>query len=188
MSIEEDYMRALAQYRHQKDDSFRDGEQSPIPAEERATFKGLRYYPALFAMRVVAQIERLPNPEHIQMATSDGASRLFERAAMLRFTLDGHAVQLTGYRSADDPEDDGQSYFIPFRDALSGKETYGAGRYLDVEEAAAADGTPIVVLDFNLAYNPYCAYNENYSCPITPKENKLEWAIYAGERIYHEEK
>jgi uncharacterized protein (DUF1684 family) len=146
----------------------------------------LRYYPAYFALRLVAQMEALPDNAPVQMATSDGAFRAFVRAARLHFAIDGQPYTLIGYRSADDADDPAAALFIPFRDALSGKETYGAGRYLDVHPETAADGTSIVELDFNLAYNPYCAYNDNYSCPITPVENTLPVAIHAGERNYHE--
>ncbi len=205
MSIEQDYTKALAQFRHQKDEYFRTAPESPIPLAERAAFKGLRYYPPLFALRLVAQVERLPASAPIQMATSDGAFRAFVKAATLRFTIDGQEHTLTGYQGAEeagDAEDSGDAeeagdvedsgdaeemtYFIPFRDALSGKETYGAGRYMDVHIEDGASEQPIAILDFNLAYNPYCAYNDNFSCPITPPENALPVAIYAGERNYHE--
>lgn len=211
MSIEQDYTKALAQFRRQKDDYFRTAPESPIPLDERAAFKGLRYYPPLFALRLVAQVERLPASAPIQMATSDGAFREFVKAATLRFTIDGQEHTLTGYQGAEEAsdaaatgeaedagdavdaskgEDAGDAeevtYFIPFRDALSGKETYGAGRYMDVHVEQGATDQPIAILDFNLAYNPYCAYNDNFSCPITPPENALPVAIYAGERNYHE--
>ncbi len=186
MSIEEQYTRALAQFRREKDQYLREDPDSPIPEEERAAFKGLRYYPPLFVLRLAARVERLPEHAVVTVATSDGASRAFVRYALLHFTLDAQELHLTGYRSeAEDP--DSQQIFIPFRDALSGTQTYGAGRYLDVTEETGPDGAPIAILDFNLAYNPYCAYNENYSCPLTPPENTLPVPIRAGERVYHTE-
>jgi uncharacterized protein (DUF1684 family) len=186
MSIEQEYMQALQHFRSEKDDFFRTSPESPIPLDERKDFTGLRYYPAYFALRLMAQIEALPDNTPVQMATSDGATRDFVKAARLRFAIEGQEQTLIGYRSADDADEPDAALFIPFRDALAGKETYGAGRYLDVHPEAADDGTPIVVLDFNLAYNPYCAYNDSYSCPITPAENALPIAIHAGERNYHE--
>ncbi|SRR5579875_1543681 len=185
MSIEQDYAKALNQFRREKDAYLRSEPDSPIPVEERAGFAGLRYYPPLFALRLVARVEPVPEGETVHMATSDGAARPFVKAAILHFTIDGQNYQLTGYQSAEDAGDEGAALFIPFRDALSGKETYGAGRYLDVQPERAEDGTLIATLDFNLAYNPYCAYNDHYSCPITPAENTLPIAIYAGERNYH---
>jgi uncharacterized protein (DUF1684 family) len=129
-------------------------------------------------------VERLNPREPVVMATSDGRERPFERFALLHFTIEGQPVQLTGYRAAGDDDD---ALFIPFRDTLAGKESYGAGRYLDVEPPHHHGGEEHIVLDFNLAYNPYCAYNESYSCPIPPRENTLPVAIRAGERVYHDE-
>ncbi|MBA3823298.1 MAG: DUF1684 domain-containing protein [Ktedonobacterales bacterium] len=186
MGIEQDYSKALTHFRQEKDAFFKESEQSPILEEERATFTGLNYYPPFFALRQEVQIEKLPEGDHTQFATSDGATRLYARFCTVRFTVEGQEYSLTGYRVADDPEADDTGIFIPFRDALSGKETYGAGRYLDVQEEHEHDGVPFAILDFNLAYNPYCAYNDGYSCPITPAENTLPIAIYAGERNYHD--
>ena len=132
MSIEQEYAKALAQFRQEKDDYFRSDPDAPIPAAERLTFAGLRYYPPFFALRLVARVERLPQSEAIQMATSDGAFRPFVKAALLHFTIDGQEHQLAGYQGAEDAGDEDAAIFIPFRDALSGKETYGAGRYMDV--------------------------------------------------------
>lgn len=198
MSIEEDYMRALQQFRRQKDAYFRTSSMAPIPENERATFQGLKYYPPFFALRIVAPVERLPAGDVVTMATTDGQSRQFERYAILKFTVEDQPCQLTAYRAINDAHaPDGvedaaaaQSLFIPFRDALAGTQTYGAGRYLDVEEehtGSDGNGGALVILDFNLAYNPYCAYNDAYSCPVTPTENTLQVAIRAGERVYHEE-
>lgn len=189
-SIEEQYMRAVEGFRKQKDDFFRDAPESPILEEERATFEGLRYFPAIFALRVIATVEPYPEQKEVMIATSDSQTRVFGRYAALKFTVGGEELTLTGYRGEGHVHDDGEehfSLFVPFRDALAGTQTYGAGRYLDVEEEVGDDGKPIVVLDFNLAYNPYCAYNEDYSCPLTPAENNLTLAIRAGERVYHDE-
>jgi uncharacterized protein len=186
VSIEQEYAKALATYRTDKDTAFKDDPHSPILEEERTTFTGLKYYPPFFALRQEVQIERLPEGDHMQFATSDGQTRLYERYCTVRFTVEGQEYHLTGYRTADDPDAEDDGIFIPFRDALSGKETYGAGRYIELQDIHAHDGVQFGVLDFNLAYNPYCAYNDGYSCPITPAENTLPVAIYAGERNYHE--
>lgn len=179
------YMRELLALRQEKDEYFRDDHDSPIPQGERATFVGLRYFPPDFALRVEAQVERLPLSEPIVMATSDGSERLYERYGLLHFAVNDQSVLLTAYRT---PGDDEEPLFIPFRDALAGKETYGAGRYLEVDlPQQHEDGEQHVTLDFNLAYNPYCAYNAYYSCPLPPRENTLSVAIRAGERAYHDE-
>jgi uncharacterized protein (DUF1684 family) len=109
------------------------------------------------------------------MQTSSGDVRPYARFGRLQFSVDGQAVELTLY--ADD-----DSYFLPFADVLAGKETYGAGRYLEPE--AFGDGRFLV--DFNLAYNPYCAYNDDWSCPITPIENRLRVPIRAGEKVFRD--
>jgi uncharacterized protein (DUF1684 family) len=115
--------------------------------------------------------------EPIVMQTSTGDQQTYRRAGVVRFDVDGRPTQVTLYSSPDMHE-----LFLPFRDATSGKDTYGAGRYLEVERPA---GESRVVIDFNVAYNPYCAYNPNWSCPIPPGENWLAVPIRAGERTFH---
>jgi uncharacterized protein (DUF1684 family) len=109
------------------------------------------------------------------MQTSTGDVRDYERFGTFRFEVEGQPARLTIYRNE-------LGYFLPFVDALAGSETYGAGRYLEPEELP--DGRFLV--DFNLAYSPYCAYNENWSCPITPAENRLKVPIRAGEMVFEE--
>ena len=111
------------------------------------------------------------------METSSGVRKFFVRAGRLEFQIEGQSVQLTAYSN---PETDDTDLFIPFRDATSGSETYGSGRYLDTE--LEPDGS--LVLDFNLAYNPYCAYSDGWSCPIPPLENWLKVPVRAGEKTY----
>ena len=111
-----------------------------------------------------------------EIQTSDARHRPAQRLGRLRFVIDGRELALIAYRvgsSGSDP------LFVPFRDATSGRETYGAGRYLDIR--VEADGSYVV--DFNFAYNPYCAYSDAYSCPLPPAENWLSVRIEAGERM-----
>ncbi len=182
------YIEAVNELRDEKDDYFRAEPDSPIPPSERDTFEGLRYFPPDPSLRVLARVEPFQQRDRVTMQTSDGMQRPFERYARLHFSVDGQPLQLTAYRTpSGDPE---ESLFIPFRDALAGRETYGAGRYLDVETdelEREPDGTTVVPLDFNLAYNPYCAYDEHFSCPIPLVENTLPVPIRAGERAYHDE-
>ncbi len=116
------------------------------------------------------------DPLEFEMTTSDGRVRTAFRTATLPFEFDGQSLRLHAYRFAGSPE---RSLFVPFQDATSGSETYGAARYLDLE----VDDDGSVTLDFNLAYHPYCAYNELYSCPLPPAENRLPVRIEAGERL-----
>jgi uncharacterized protein (DUF1684 family) len=173
------YEDAVQQYRADKDEAFRTSGGSPIPAAERAAFAGLPYYdidPNLVVDDLVLEPYTGSEPTHFQIPTSDGKLRPAERAGAFRFDLGGTPLSLTAYRMAG--ADDG-SLFVPFADATSGTETYGAGRYLDLEPED--DGS--WVLDFNLAYHPSCVYDPRFSCPLTPAENRLPVRIEAGERL-----
>ncbi len=187
MSTPQDhYIQEMTEYRRQKDAIFATSPQSPIPAEERGQFRGLRYFPPDPAYRVQAQLVRFPNPEIVQLGTTTGRITQHYRYGEARFTLNGQPCRLTAYKSVPVH---GHEYhqdhelFLPFRDATTGKESYGAGRYLEVEEDNAGPGQ--LVLDFNLAYSPWCSYSDHYSCVLPPAENTLAVAIRAGEQSYH---
>ena len=118
-------------------------------------------------------------PVRFEIPTTDGRLRPAERAGVFRFELSGQPQRLTAYRLAGSRGEPGESLFVPFLDATSGTETYGAGRYLDLEPDE--DGT--WTLDFNLAYQPSCVYDPRFSCPLTPAENRLDVRVEAGERL-----
>lgn len=168
-------MDVLPRLRKEKDDFFRDSPHSPLTPEQRRTFTGLRYFPENPDLDLVVEVELFPQTSRIQMQTTTGDVQTYERYGRFRFEIEGQEAWLTVYRNE-------QGFFIPFGDSLAGKETYGAGRYLEPEELP--DGK--LRVDFNLAYNPYCAYNEHWSCPITPAENRLKVPIHAGERVFEE--
>ena len=173
------YDDAVAQFRADKDAFFQSSPNSPIPAAEREAFKGLPYFPVDPALRfddLTLEPYTGDEPVRFEIPTSDGRTRPAERAGVFRFALDGADRTLTGYIFEGGNAD---NVFVPFLDATSGKETYGAGRYLDVEREH--DGT--YSLDFNLAYHPSCVYDIRFSCPLTPAENRLPVAIRAGERL-----
>jgi len=165
----------LEAFRAEKDRFFASHPQSPLTPEQRRSFRGLDYFPENAGLRFEATVEAFPNEEQVVMQTSTGDTQTYVRYARFRFSVDGQDAELTIYASP-------HGFFLPFVDALAGKETYGAGRYLDPE--ALPDGT--FLIDFNLAYNPYCAYNPNWACPLTPKENRLAVKIEAGEKNYHQ--
>jgi uncharacterized protein len=174
-----DYATAVATYRADKDEYFKGGHDSPIPEAEREAFAGLPYFPVNEELRFEG-LALAPyagsEPANFQIPTSDGKLRAAVRAGTFAFELGGATQRLTGYTFADGGS---ESVFVPFLDATSGAETYGAGRYLDLEPEA--DGT--YVLDFNLAYHPSCVYDPRFSCPLTPGENRLLLRIEAGERL-----
>ena len=180
-----DYAEAVQLFRDDKDAFFRTHPRSPVPAAERAAFAGIPYFPVDETLRfddLALDPYAGDEPTQFQIPTTDGRLRPAERAGTFRFPLGGEERTLTAYRLASgagaDTDDDG-SVFVPFLDATSGRETYGAGRYLDLEPDE--DGT--YSLDFNLAYHPSCVYDPKYSCPLTPAENRLPVRIEAGERL-----
>ena len=168
-------MTELEHFHAQKDAFFKTHPQSPLLPDQQNTFEGLRYFPENPALRLVVPIEEFVDKDRIVMQTSTGDVREYTRYGRLRFSVDGQVAELTLYA-------DGDTYFLPFADALAGAETYGAGRYLESEPLG--DGQ--FLLDFNLAYNPYCAYNDDWSCPLTPVENWLPVPIRAGEKLFDE--
>jgi len=172
------YADAVRLFRADKDEFFRTAPNSPIPAAERATFAGLPYYPVNEAL-VFDELTLEPydgtEPTAFQIPTSDGKLRPARRAGRFAFEIDGARHTLTAYAFETGDQD---ALFVPFLDSTSGSETYGAGRYLDLEPD---DGT--YTIDFNLAYHPSCVYDPKYSCPLTPSENRLPIRIEAGERL-----
>lgn len=171
--LRDTYIAAVEAQREEKDRYFRLDPHSPIPHDERADFSGLDYYEPTPELQFTLPLEH-DEPQTLTFQTSTGDERDYTRVGTVRFAVDGQEATLAIYSS-----DEGE-YFLPFRDATSGKESYGAGRYL--EPIAAGDGQLLV--DFNLAYNPFCAYSEVYSCPLPPIENWLKVPIRAGERDY----
>jgi len=161
----------LAQ-RRQKDDFFRQHPQSPLTPEQQAVFDGLRYYDPNPDLDLTVQVEPFPQREMISMQTNTGTVQHFERYGQFTFMVEGQPARLTIYR-AD------YGFFLPFVDAGAGTETYAAGRYLEPEHL----GDNRFQVDFNAAYNPFCAYNDGWVCPVTPAENRLSVHIRAGEKL-----
>lgn len=178
------WAKELREHRREKDAFFAEHRQSPIPHEERAAFDGLSYYDPDPDFRVEATSEAATEGEDadtIEMEMTVGEPTEYVRVGRLRFALAGDERTLSAFAPADDP--DRSSLFVPFRDATSGDATYGAGRYMELELEGEIDDGDDVPLDFNLAYHPFCAYNESFACPIPPSENVLDLAVEAGERL-----
>ena len=174
-------MNELTALRSQIDAFMSSHPQSPLNHEQRRHFTGLNYYEANEAFSFVVDIDRFPEDEPLfEMETSTGEMRLYRRYGRISFQVNGEDAQLTIY---SDPH--GQDFFLPYRDATSGKDTYGAGRYMDNHRPALKPlANDQFQVDFNFAYNPYCAYNPHYSCPLPPRENWLSVAIEAGEKNF----
>lgn len=171
-------MSELDAFRADKDAFFGEDPRSPLTPEQQATFEHLSYFTENPALVIEGKLETegVDRDERIVMQTTTGGEQAYRRAGIVRFDVEGEHARVTLYASADMHD-----LFLPFRDATSGKDTYGAGRYLEVDPP---DAQGRVVVDFNYAYSPYCAYNPNWSCPIPPGENWLGVPIRAGEKTF----
>lgn len=179
-SAAQSHKKSIKKFQNELNRSYSNPDKSPLPPDQINSFEGLPFFEIDENFQVIAKFEKLPPASLFTMKTSDNRLRDFERYALATFSLAGKEYQLTLYKSTSKVITPGyeNSLFVPFTDSTSAKETYGGGRYMDVE---IPDGETIV-LDFNKAYNPYCAYSDRYSCPIPPKENQLSVAIMAGVR------
>jgi uncharacterized protein (DUF1684 family) len=169
----------LSEFRRGKDAFYQSGDESPIPRTERHLFTGLKYYPADPKLRFEVKLHRYNPPEIVTMTTSKGTRQRFHRVGYFELEMGGNHVKVQAYKSAEREDND---VFVPFKDATSGIESYGSARYLDLEERPDDQ----YVVDFNYAYNPYCAYSDDYICPFPPKENWLDVSVRAGEMKYHD--
>lgn len=171
-----DYVQRVEDGRAIKDESFLNSPDSPVPASRKGTLLPLAYYPVSEDLAVPAELELSQDRSRLQIPTSTGRLRDYERIGTLRFSLQGQPRQLTAFSEVGQPI---SRLFVPFADGTSGAETYAAGRYLELDPTA----TGIYVVDFNTAYHPFCYYNEQYDCPFPPAENRLDVPIRAGERL-----
>lgn len=172
-------MDTLTHFRQQIDAFMAQHPQSPLDPMQQADFTGLSYYDPDPAFIFEAEVTLFPADEPVvEMETSTGDVRPYRRWGRFTFTVEGQAAGLTIYS-------DGHGFFLPFKDATNGRETYGAGRYLDDERPGLEQVSHNKIrVDFNFAYNPYCAYQMNYSCPLPPAENWLKVPIRAGEKDF----
>jgi len=177
-------------WRAARDELFRTHPQSPVPRDEQAAFERLPYFDYDPALRVLAEVEPAEEarvliagsgPEHAERDKASPSPFPFRRFASAVFELGGDQRRLALYWL----EAYGGGVFLPFRDETSGRETYGAGRYLldTVKGADLGEQARQLVLDFNFAYNPSCSYDPRWACPLAPPENWLPTAIRAGERL-----
>lgn len=152
--------------------------ESPLTEAQKGDLDQLDFYPVDETFKVKARLEPLEVKKMVQIPLTDGSVEKYVRHSFVVFELKGQEVKVLLLQAAD--EADKRNFFLAFADATSGEETYGGGRYLNLRQ----DGQRSITIDFNLAYNPYCAYNPEFACPIPPKENILEIPIPAGEKNY----
>jgi uncharacterized protein len=172
------YVKAIEAARAMKNAAFRAQPGAPVPVDKQSIFLPLEYFPVDAAFSVPAGLDEAPVGQRpqMEMQTSAQKPRKVERVGVLRFTLQGRPLQLGAFVEAGDPPD---RLFVPFADETTGRETYQAGRYLEIERSP----TGVYVVDFNRAFNPYCYYNPTYDCPFPPRENRLPVAVRAGEKV-----
>lgn len=164
----------MAKHRDETDRFMRFSDESPFKDAE-VEYKELNYYPADLKYKIKARFEPVGKQEIYTLQTNDGKEKQYLTYGTAKFELDEIKNELLILENVEENE-----LFLAFGDATSAIETYGAGRYLDVTHT----GGNSIILDFNKAYNPFCAYNTSYSCPLPPKQNLLEIAIKAGEKNF----
>ena len=173
------------EFRKGRDAEFRNRDESPLKPEDLDAFKGLNYYRVDKAYRVNATFKRSADEKYFDMPTSSGRTKKYVKYGIVSFKIKGEQQQLNVYQMDEAARAGFPEYadllFIPFKDATYRTETYGGGRYIDIKTPKGNK----VVLDFNMAYNPNCAYGgDKWNCPIPPRENTLKIAIKAGEKTY----
>ncbi|WP_333821382.1 DUF1684 domain-containing protein [Ohtaekwangia sp.] len=174
------YIEQIQKERDEKEQFMRTSEESPFASNKNA-FQGLKYYPVDVRYKITADLKPVQNKEVVLLRTNDGKEQRYVKYAYAEFDLDGFHNKLLILEMIDMGPFRGK-LFLAFGDETSARETYGAGRYLDVTKV---QGSNTITLDFNMAYNPYCAYADEFSCPLPPAENLLKVAIRAGEKVYH---
>ena len=169
------------EYQQKLNAVFKDASKSPLKNKDLKRFKGLNFFPVDSSYIIIASIEKTLDTPFLGMATNTEEKSYYRKFGILTFTLKEKEMQLTLYESLEESENPVfEDYlFLPFTDETSGSDSYGGGRYMDVFKSKInTNGT--LELNFNNTYNPYCAYNDDYSCPLTPRDNHLSMEILAG--------
>ncbi len=174
----EDYIEKIDKERERQFKFIRFNIDSPLTEEQKTNFTSLTFFDIDPAYKVKARLLPIENKKVREVPLTDGSMQRYIEHSYAEFELGGKTNKLLLLQAMD--EVDKRNFFLAFADETSARETYGGGRYLNVRQ----DGKNSITLDFNLAYNPYCAYNPDYACPIPPKENLLDIAIAAGEKNY----
>lgn len=177
-SGDEGYIKTIESHRQERHTFFKRGSESPLTDVDKKKFTGLNYYPVNPDFRVNARLTPFQNQTRISIPTSDNKEKSYIRYAFAEFELAGQMQKVLLLKPLDD--ENPNAIFLAFSDSTSGNETYGGGRYLDLQ----TNSETRIIIDFNKAYNPFCVFNDEYSCPFPPKENQLTVAVKAGEKNY----
>ena len=168
-------------YQQKLNSVFKDASKSPLLNKDLKSFKGLDFFPIDSSFIIKASLKRTPETEFYEMATNTDEKFYYREFGVLTFTIQSIKMQLTLYQSLEESENPlFEDYlFLPFTDETSGEISYGGGRYMDIYKSKI-NTNDTIELNFNNTYNPYCAYNDSYSCPLTPRKNHLNIAVRAG--------
>ncbi len=177
---QDEYKRKIRKERQEKDDLFKNSEKSPLTEADKKDFKGLSYFEIDPKYKITARLEYFKYDSVDVFPTSGDKKRYYKRFGKAFFRLNNQDLSLTLWLVAEKNLGRKPTIFLPFTDLTSDEESYGAGRYLDLEVPQNQE----IEIDFNKAYNPYCAYSDGYNCPIVPKENYLAIKIKSGEKKY----
>lgn len=173
------YINEIQKHRDELETFMRTSPESPF-VDDPSKFEGLKFFPADLKYKITATLTPIEEKKQVVLATSDGKEQRYREYAYAEFDFGGFRNKLLLLEVIDKGPSQGK-LFLAFGDGTSAESTYGAGRYLDVAKATGANS---ITLDFNKAYNPYCAYSDRFSCPLPPPENLLTIPIQAGEKAY----
>ncbi|WP_338812629.1 DUF1684 domain-containing protein [Bernardetia sp. Wsw4-3y2] len=185
-SKEMSYVSQIKLFQEEMNISYKDSKESPLEASKRKKFKSLPFFKIDESYKVEADFVRTTDGKPFEMQTTTDRKPIYQKFGEVSFELHGKRHTLNVYQSESlTQQEEYEDYlFLPFTDLSNGQESYYGGRYIDLKipEREAADGQELdkITIDFNKAYNPYCAYNKKYSCPIPPKENHLDVKVLAG--------
>jgi uncharacterized protein (DUF1684 family) len=176
-----DLMKEIRQFQDNLNNEYKAAETSPLPKDKRESFSGINFFPVDLNYVVTAKFVRTSNEKIFAMPTSGNSTKQYVKYGEVEFLLKGKQYKLSVYQSADlAMQRKYRDYlFIPFRDGTNGRETYGGGRYMDL----TIPRSDTLIINFNMAYHPYCAYTEGYNCPIPPRENYMSVKVEAGVRF-----
>lgn len=177
---EEKVRNQIKNNREEKDIYFKYSPQSPLPFEKRSSFQGLSYYHVDLSLRFNVKLYEHEDKEIIKVQDNKGGTQQYLQWGEFRFEIEGETMILQAYKR----DSNETRLWVPFRDKTSGEETYGGGRYIDLVEERHKIKDGKWILDLNTAYNPFCAYSENYVCPFIPPKNWLQVRIEAGEKAF----
>ena len=177
--VDQAYLDAIVAHRNSTNHDFFNPETTPMDTTKLKTFAGLKYFEVNQNYKVKATLTKYADMPNFELPHSHNSSKPYKQYGKISFDLNGKNYELTVLEAVVKKEEYKNYLLICFTDLTTGTETYGGGRYIDIETPK----TNLVEIDFNLAYHPYCVYNNNYTCPIPPKENSLNCRIEAGEKL-----